>query len=79
VRLRAAPRGTTAKRGVMRSSWLPCRVDVLNLLVEIDTTVAAWEHGKSTIDRLHQLACHRWWTAQIHDQVDRHGDDQHPK
>jgi hypothetical protein len=33
---------------------------VLVLLCEIDTTVAAWEHGKKTIDRLHQLAARDW-------------------
>jgi hypothetical protein len=38
------------------SSRLPCRTDVLALLVEVDTTVSTWgPHGKTTIDRLHEL------------------------
>ena len=41
----------------MRQSGLPCRIDVLALLIEVDTTVAGWEpHGKDTSGRLQQLA-----------------------
>jgi hypothetical protein len=34
-------------------SRLPCRADVLALVIEIDTAAAGWEpHGKSTVERL---------------------------
>ncbi len=36
-------------------------MDVLALLCEIDTTVGRWEpHGKTTLDRLHQLPALGW-------------------
>ena len=39
----------------------PCRTDVLTLLIEIDTTVGRWQpHGKSTVERLHELAGRGW-------------------
>ena len=58
VRLRAALVGRTARsRAAMAGSRLPCRVDVLALVVDIDTAVAGWEpEGKGgTVERLHTL------------------------
>ena len=62
ARLRVALAGTAPrKRAQMRRSKLPCRGDVLDLLLQIDTTVAGWEpHGKTTVERLRQLAGHAW-------------------
>jgi hypothetical protein len=60
TRLRVALRNARVGRGSGQLGSAPCRIDVLTLLVEIDATVTAWEHGKSTVDRLHQLAGHRW-------------------
>lgn len=63
ARLRGA---LTGRGGVQRHSGAfgsraPCRSNVLALLVEIDTGVAGWEpNGKSTVDRLHQLAANGW-------------------
>jgi hypothetical protein len=55
VGLRGALRGSkTGRTGVLRSA--PCRIEILTLCVEIDTTVAGWEPGKTTPDRLHQHA-----------------------
>lgn len=58
VRLRGALRGRTVPtRRRVPDSRLPCRVDALTLLVEIDKAVASWESGKGdTVDRLHRLA-----------------------
>jgi hypothetical protein len=60
LRLRVAlSGGRTARRVVMqRRSQLPCRVDLLALLYQIDHTVAAWtpDAKGGTIERLHQLA-----------------------
>lgn len=40
-----------------RFGAVPCRGDVLALLVEIDAAVGSWQpDGKGTVDRLHQLA-----------------------
>ena len=57
ARLRSALVGRTARsRAAMAGSRMPCRVDVLTLVVDIDTAVAAWEPGKGgTVDRLHAL------------------------
>jgi hypothetical protein len=62
VRLRVALPGgrRTGRRRPAHTSRLPCRVDVLALLVEIDTTVGSWEHGKTTVERLHQLTARSW-------------------
>jgi hypothetical protein len=55
VGLRGALRGSKAGRGgLVRSA--PCRIEILTLCVEIDTTVAGWEPGKTTPDRLRQHA-----------------------
>jgi hypothetical protein len=55
VALRGALRGSKSGRtGALRSA--PCRIEILTLCVEIDTTVAGWEPGKTTPDRLHQHA-----------------------
>ena len=67
--LRAALNGSkTGRSGVVRSA--PCRIEVLNLLVAIDVTVAGWiPDGKGgTPGRLHLLTARRWRpqdTAQI--------------
>ncbi|MGE5696696.1 MAG: hypothetical protein ACM4D3_16140 [Candidatus Sericytochromatia bacterium] len=43
------------------NSRLPCWVDVLVLLVEIDQAVQKWEPGKGdTTDRLHRLGGRGW-------------------
>ena len=62
TRLRAAlPGGKLVRGRYVPSSRLPCRGDVLDLLIQVDVTVGSWEpHGKSTIDRLHQLAGRGW-------------------
>jgi hypothetical protein len=59
TRLRAALCGAKGQqRGASHRSRLPCRIDVLALLLEIDHTVCAWtpDAKGSTIERLHQLA-----------------------
>ncbi len=48
------------RRGRLGSK-LPGRIDVLNLLLDIDSTVGGWEPaGQGTTDRLHQLAARGW-------------------
>jgi hypothetical protein len=57
--LRGALQGVTAPVRLARvaRSRLPCRIDVLTLLIEIDTMVVGREpHAKTTVERLHQLA-----------------------
>ena len=55
VGLRGALTGSKSGRGgLVRSA--PYRIEILTLCVEIDTTVAGWEPGKTTPDRLHQHA-----------------------
>ena len=58
VRLRAALTGrTVSPRRRAHGARLPCRTDVLALLCQIDAAVGGWEpHGKTTVDRLRQLA-----------------------
>jgi transposase InsO family protein len=64
---RWAPAPYNAMRGALRSAvehrsgvWrsvLPCRLDVLGWLVEVDRVVGSWEpDGKGTVQRLRQLA-----------------------
>jgi hypothetical protein len=63
TRLRAALCSAKGQqRGAASRSRLPCRVDVLALLLEIDHTVCAWTRaGKGgTIDRLHRLVVAGW-------------------
>ena len=61
VRLRVALRGgKTVRRQRVHTSRLPCRTDVLDLLVAIDTTVGSWSEGKGTVDRLQQLVGRSW-------------------
>lgn len=46
------------------SSRLPCRIDVLTWIVDVDAVVAGWEPGgKGTVNRLHQLAGRGWRAA----------------
>jgi hypothetical protein len=53
--LRGALRGSKNSRtGALRSA--PCRIEILSLLIAIDTTVSGWEPGKTTLDRLHEHA-----------------------
>ena len=59
TRLRAALCSAKGhQRGAASRSRLPCRVDVLALLLEIDHTACAWTLGAKggSIERLHQLA-----------------------
>jgi len=58
AQLRWALRDKPERRRVsVRRSVLPCRGDVLVLLIDIDATVAGWEpHAKTTLDRLRRLA-----------------------
>jgi hypothetical protein len=61
VRLRAALRGTAGRSGRrLPTSRLPCRGDVLALLVQIDSTTAEWIRGTDTTDRLRALAARTW-------------------
>ncbi|CAN1494932.1 hypothetical protein MCEMAEM6B_02218 [Mycobacteriaceae bacterium] len=61
VRLRAALRGTAGRSGRrLPASRLPCRGDVLALLVQIDSTTAEWNRGTDTADRLRALAARTW-------------------
>ena len=62
VRLRAALTGrTVSARRRAHGARLPCRTDVLALLCQIDAAVGGWEpHGKTTVDRLRQLAARGW-------------------
>lgn len=71
VGMRGALRGSTDRRSGVWRSVLPCRADVLGWLVEVDGTVAAWEHGKGTIDRLHQHAA-RGFRVQDCAMIDSH-------
>jgi ribosomal protein S27AE len=53
--------GRVAGRWRPHSARLPCRGDVLALLVEVDAAVAGWEPAKGdTVDRLHALAARGW-------------------
>lgn len=58
TRLRGSLRGQPTRLGRrVPSSRLPCRTDVLALLLDIDGTTARWHpHGKTTLDRLRELA-----------------------
>lgn len=73
VRLRTALRGQAGRSGRrLPSSRLPCRGDVLGLLVTIDSTAAGWTDPDesssrrrdglpdNTMDRLRQLAAHNY-------------------
>ena len=62
VRLRGALTARSAGCRAVASSHPPMRIDVLTLLVAVDSTVAAWTpDGKGdTVDRLHQLTSHGW-------------------
>jgi hypothetical protein len=61
-RLRGALNGRRPVRryGRVQRSRLPCSIAALAWLVNVDTTVAGWECGKGTIERLHQLAARGW-------------------
>ncbi len=53
--------GKPIGRGAAQRSRAPCSIGVLALLVDIDTTVAAWESDATgTTERLHQLAERGW-------------------
>jgi hypothetical protein len=63
VGLRGALRGSKTYRTGVQRSLLPCRIDLLNLLIEIDRTSAGWlpDDGKGgTLGRLRQLAGKAW-------------------
>ena len=76
VRMRGElPGGARDRRGLARSTRLPCRGDVLDWLIEVDRTVAAWEpNGKGTVDRLHELAG-RGFRPQDCELIDDYADD----
>jgi hypothetical protein len=61
-RLRASLVGRTSRsRASMSGSRVPCRVDVLTLVVDIDRAVSDWQPGKGgTVDRLHALTGRGW-------------------
>ncbi len=70
VNLRGALRGSRTRRSGVRGPRPPCRVEVLGLLIDIDTTVAGWEpHGKGTLERF-QLLAGRAWRPQDCDLLD---------
>jgi hypothetical protein len=49
-----------ARRGLFRPV-LPCRLDALTWLIEVDRVVGSWEpDAKGTLERLHQLAGRGW-------------------
>jgi len=58
MRLRSSLRGApTRSVRLVPDSRLPCRADVLTLLIDIDQTAAIWEpNGKGTVERLRQVA-----------------------
>jgi hypothetical protein len=59
--MRGALRGTTERRRGAWRSVLPCRLDALTWLIEVDRVVGSWvPDGKTTVDRLHQLAGRGW-------------------
>ena len=60
--LRQALNGSKTYRTGVHRSLLPCRVDVLSLLIDIDRTSAGWlPDGKGgTLGRLRQLAGKAW-------------------
>ena len=62
LQLRCALTGKpTRRRGLAHGSRSPCSIAVLELLIAMDATVARWEpHGKTTVDRLHQLRAAGW-------------------
>lgn len=42
-------------------SRLPCRTDILTLIIDVDMTVAEWQpQGEGAIDRLHRLRNRSW-------------------
>ncbi len=48
-------------RVAQQRSRLPCRTDILQLLIEIDSVVASWGPDKGgTVDRLHVLGAKGW-------------------
>ena len=61
-RLRGAMVARTGRRHVLAGGRLPCRVDVLTVLIDIDRAVAGWEpEGKGdTVERLHQMVGRGW-------------------
>lgn len=63
-----------AKRRQAFGSRLPCHTGVLTLLIEVDTTVASWEHGEGTVDRLRVLV-DRGWRPQDSGQIGRMCDE----
>ena len=72
---RGAAGRCTSRCGLARSTRLPCRGDVLDWLIEVDRTVAAWEpNGKGTVDRLHELAG-RGFRPQDCELIDDYADD----
>jgi hypothetical protein len=49
--------GRVVRRSSAHMSRLPCHTGILVWVCEVDAVVAGWEpHGKTTVDRLHQLA-----------------------
>jgi hypothetical protein len=48
---------TVGRRHVLAGPRLPCRIDVLTLVVEVDTAVAGWtpDDKGGTVERLHTL------------------------
>ncbi|MGE5697104.1 MAG: hypothetical protein ACM4D3_18300 [Candidatus Sericytochromatia bacterium] len=62
VRLRQAMQSQRGGYTRIHSSKLPCRVDVLALLIEVDGTVTRWtpEEKVGTVERLRSLTARGW-------------------
>lgn len=62
LRLRDALKGSKAVgRRQVPDSRLPCRTDILTLIIDVDMTVAEWQpEGEGAIDRLHRLEARAW-------------------
>ena len=56
VRLRGALKGSVTTRRGVAGSRLPCRTDILTLVIDLDLTLAEWQpRGEGAVDRLHRL------------------------
>jgi hypothetical protein len=62
VRLRDALKGSKViGRRQVPDSRLPCRTDILTLIIELDMTVAEWQpDGEGALDRLRRLRDRAW-------------------
>jgi len=65
LRLRDSLKGSKqVGRRQVPDSRLPCRTDILTLVIDIDMTVAEWQpEGDGALDRLERLRQHSWAPA----------------